>query len=465
MRRLRQQFPDTLVVVGVHSAKFPAEKPTAAIREAVLRHGIQHPVVNDAAFQIWQQHAIRAWPTVVLVDAHGKIVASQSGEVVPEELAPEIQRLVNEADSAGILNRAPLDLALPAEEDGQPRQPLRFPSKILATSGRRIFVADTGHHRVVELQIDRDGRRADIVRIFGNGTPALRDGPAGEAAFHEPRGLALVESRLYVADTGNHAVRAIQLGSGQVRTVAGTGYKAHGAFELGPPLETPLRSPWALAAVEDLLFIAMAGSHQIWVLMEETQIGPFAGNGREALVDGPRAEASFNQPSDLALGLDHLFVADAEASAVRAIRLNESPKVFTLVGQGLFEFGDLDGRGAEVRLQHPVGLAFEGGLLYVADTYNHKVKTLDPRSGEVKTLFGAGQAGRADGLYRRALLNEPEGLAIAGRTLYVADTNNHVLRAVDLDRRLVHTLEVRDAAGGTEVVASPAARGTAPNGA
>ncbi len=131
---------------------------------------------------------------------------------------------------------------------------------------------------------------------------------------------------LYVADTENHAIRAINLGSGRVRTIAGTGEKAHRRLGVGDPTSTPLRSPWALWAEGNILFIAMAGSQQIWVMVGEGQIGPFFGNGREALVDGTAVEASFNQPSDLSLGMGHLFVADSEASAIRAISLGEKPK-------------------------------------------------------------------------------------------------------------------------------------------
>jgi sugar lactone lactonase YvrE len=437
-------FPDTLAVIGVHSAKFPAERLSANLRAAVLRYGIEHPVVNDADFAVWHQYAVRAWPTLVLIDPRGRVVASRSGEVTAEQLAPEIERLVTEAEATGILDRAPLGLAGEAmgEAASEPERPLAFPSKLLATADGRLFIADTGHHRVLELRLARDGRSAEVRRVFGTGRSGLADGPAEEAAFHRPRGLALAGDRLYVADTENHAVRAVHLGTGWVRTLAGTGEKAHGSFALGAPTATPLRSPWAVLAEADFVFIAMAGSHQVWVLVEESQIGPFAGNGREALVDGPREQASFNQPSDLACGLGHLFVADTEASAVRAITLGELPRVFTLVGMGLFEFGDRDGRGNQVRLQHPTGLAFGDGLLYVADSYNHKIKTLDPTTGEVKTLLGTGQAGHNDGLFSRATFYEPEGLALAGRRLYVADTNNHLVRVADLDSRLVRTLEL-----------------------
>jgi hypothetical protein len=195
-----------------------------------------------------------------------------------------------------------------------------------------------------------------------------------------------------------------------------------------------------LWAQEGILLIAMAGSHQIWALVDEAQLGLFAGNGREALVDGPTAEASFNQPSDLSLGMGHLFVADSEASAVRAISLGQEPQVMTLIGQGLFEFGDIDGIGGMVRLQHPTGLTFHNGLVYIADSYNHKLKTLDPTTGEVKTLIGTGQRGHADGPFGEAELFEPEGVIAAEERLYIADTNNHLIRVADLTTKEVQTL-------------------------
>jgi DNA-binding beta-propeller fold protein YncE len=195
--------------------------------------------------------------------------------------------------------------------------------------------------------------------------------------------------------------------------------------------------------MEKILWIAMAGSHQLWVLLCEKQVGVFAGNGAEALVDGPRAEASFNQPSDLALTMNHLFVADAEAGAIRALTLAAEPTVFTLVGQGLFEFGDVDGVGPIVRLQHPTGLAADQDLLYIADSYNHKIKTLNPMTGQVKTLIGTGTPGATDGDFQQAQLFEPEGLVVVNERLYIADTNNHCIRVADLRTQQVQTVDLR----------------------
>jgi len=442
LRRLREQFPNELVVVGVHSAKFPSEQLTANIRQAVMRHGIEHPVVNDAGFKTWNSYAVNAWPTLVLVDPRGRIVGETSGEILAEDFALEIQEVLDE--NRDILNPEPLNLEAAVEDE--PERPLRYPARVLA-AGERMFIADSGHHRIVEVMLEADGLGGQVTRVFGSGTAGFKDGAGAEARFSHPHGMGLKGSPengiLYVADTENHAVRAIDLASGEVRTVAGTGQKGHGRLALGSPTETPLRSPWAVFVLEQYVLIAMAGSHQIWVLINEEQLGPFAGNGREALVDGAVGEASFNQPSDLALGLGHLFVADAEASAVRAISLINEPKVMTLVGQGLFEFGDRDGSTREALLQHPTGLAFDERVLYVADTYNHKIKRLDPAAGTVQTLVGGGEAGLRDGGLEEARLYEPEGVQAYQGRLYIADTNNHQVRVADLSTRQVRTFQLK----------------------
>lgn len=430
-------------MIGVHSAKFPSEHATGAIRQAVLRLGIEHPVVNDTDFRIWNEYNVRAWPTLILIDPNGRIVGETAGEIQAEDMAGEIAEVIN-------ANRDALDatpLKLEGEAEREPERVLEYPSKLLLAPGGVLFVADSGHHRILQLQLDPEGVGAEVTRVFGGGKPGLVDGLAAEAQFNHPHGMALngnaQEGTLYVADTENHAIRAIDLLNGDVRTVAGTGQKAHGQFALGRPTETPLRSPSAVAAFEQYLFIAMAGSHQIWVLINEDQIGPFAGTGAEALVDGPVSKAAFNQPSDLALGMGHLFVADAEASAIRAITLDQTPGTITLVGQGLFEYGDVDGEGEAVRLQHPEGIALEENLLYVADTYNHKIKLLDPTTGRITTLVGSGQPGHNDGAFLSAELFEPEGVQISGSKIYIADTNNHLIRTADLDAREVKTLSLR----------------------
>lgn len=446
LRRLRQLFPHELVIIGVHSAKFPAEKLTENIRAAVMRHDIEHPVVNDQDFEIWNQYGVRAWPTVVLIDPKGKVVAYQSGEIDADEVRQAVEAIKVGLGAEDALDHAALNLV--PETAHERTHMLRYPSKLLATSPMTtaqnlLYIADSGHHRILEVELSDDNFSAPILRTFGSGKPGLRDGAIRQAQFYDPHGMAIFGSTLYVADTGNHAIRAIDLRDGSVRTVAGTGEKGRGlATQMAKPTETPLRSPWALSAIDDVLLIAMTGSHQIWLLVKEETLGIFAGNGAEALVDGPRLEASFNQPSDLVLDMGHLFVADAEASAVRAISLESDPQVFTLVGQGLFAFGDVDGEGADVRLQHPTGLTSHNGLIYVADSYNHKIKLLDPTTGRTQTLIGSGQPGHLDGPFATAQLYEPEGVVELEGRLYIADTNNHAIRVADLEVREIQTLEI-----------------------
>lgn len=405
-----------------------------------MRYGIEHPVVNDTGFQIWNEYAVRAWPTLVLIDPRGRIVTEISGEILAEELAPQIQLVIDQ--NKDILNDEALDLI----QEKDPERPLRFPSRLLIHEDT-MFIADSGHHRILEVKLSEDGLAGEIIRVFGSGTAGLRDGKGPGAQFFHPHGLGLSgdlqNGTLYVADTENHAVRAIRLASSEVITVAGTGQKAHRRLMPGRPTETPLRSPWAVLPVQQVVFIAMAGSHQIWILIDEAQVGPFAGNGREALVDGPAAEASFNQPSDLAFGLGYLFVADAEASAVRAVALRNETAVQTLVGQGLFEFGDRDGSLNEALMQHPTGLAFDQGLIYVADTYNHRIKLLDPVEGWVKSLIGGGEAGFFDGDFSGSRFFEPEGVWVHQGRLYIADTNNHQIRVADLTLKRLSTFHLK----------------------
>jgi hypothetical protein len=456
LRRLRERFPNDLVIIGVHSAKFPSEGITGNIREAAHRYGIEHPVLNDNRFLIWNAYAVRAWPTIILINPTGKIVETEPGEIDADDWIPRIEAILSDFEKQGLLNHAPLSFQ--SGESFMPRSLLSYPSRVITAPGDRLFVADTGNHRILELHLLPSGDAAEIVRAFGSGKPGLQDGALQKAEFHHPRGIYLFNDDLYVADTGNHAIRKINLTTGEINTIAGTGEKGNSRSYNKPEGPLPLRSPWAVLVLpggqeQPIVFIAMAGTHQIWALLEGARLGIFAGTGQEALVDGPTAEASFNQPSDLAYGLGHLFVADPEASAIRAITLNRDLKVFTLVGQGLFEFGDIDGEGATVRLQHPTGVAFTekpgivgeeaSGVLYIADSYNNKVKTLDPFTGRVETLIGTGTPGDKDGLFDKASLYEPEGLAVYGEWLYIADTNNHLIRIADLREHTLGTLALQ----------------------
>lgn len=442
---VEKEFRDQpFVVVGVHSPKFPTEADEHSVRDAVRRYGVTHPVVVDSGHEIWSQYGVRAWPTLVLIDPRGYVVGAGSGEPDAATLGAAVRRVLSE--NADALDPAPL----PLRPDPAPPGSLAYPGKVVA-DGRRIVVADTGHHQVVVA--DADG--AEIVRI-GAGRPGHGDGAFDAALLDHPNGLALDGETLWIADTGSHTIRRADLARGIVETVAGTGSMGRGASAGGPGASTPLRSPWDVAWDGRRLFVAMAGAHQIWTFDPGTgRAEPFAGAGPELRRDGPAATACFAQPSGLALSGGALYVADSEVSSVRAIEdLDGDPLVRTVCGSGdLFGFGDRDGDGEQALLQHPIGIAalpILGGALFVADTFNHKIKVVDPAGGRCSTLFGNGAPERlpelvpGTGLVRAdpltAAFHEPEGCAVLGREILVADTNNHRVVAVSLDdgaRRVV----------------------------
>jgi sugar lactone lactonase YvrE len=436
LRRLEHKYADELVVIGVHSAKFPTEQATANVRQAVMRLSLDHPVINDADFRVWQEYAVRAWPTIMFLDPEGRVVGKHEGEAHFEALDRALAEMVRQYDAAGLLTRAPLDL----NPERPPEGYLRYLGKVLAdAASRRLVVADSGHHRLVVA--DLDGR---VQQVVGSGEPGRQDGPLDTARFHGPQGLALDGDTLYVADTENHAIRAVDLAAGTVKTLAGTGEQATSRMTAGPGRLTALRSPWDLALGDGRLYVAMAGSHQLWALdLAQGTIAPFAGAGPEGLRDGPRAEAHLAQPSGLALDGATVYFADSETSSIRVLDL-AADTVRTLVGLGLFEFGDADGVGDAVRLQHPLAVAVrpDGGLI-VADTYNHRLKLLDPRTRACAAWVGSGEPGHRDEPGLAAQFYEPSGLSLAADTLYVADTNNHAIRTVDLATGVVRTLDLR----------------------
>lgn len=427
-------------MLGVHSPKFPAERELAHLRAAVQQLGIEHPVVQDANHEVWRSWTVRAWPTLALVDPEGRLLGTAAGEIDGDRLGDALQRLIPVYEARGSLVRK-----TPAvSPERQRARTLAHPAKLLVTSNSTLFVADTGHDRVLQLEIDAGHRSARIEKTIGSGSAGFADGALDVARFHGPRGLAQSGSTLYVADTQNHAVRAVDLVTGTVRTIAGTGEIGHGPLRSGgDPRRVALRSPWSLWLDRPWLYVALAGSHQIAVIEDESVMRTFAGDGGERLQDGPALAAGFNQPSDIAGGGGQLYVADPEASAIRRLSSIGKPAVETLVGEGLFEWGDADGFGPSVRLQHPMGLALDG-LLYVADTYNHRIKHMDVVTRQVAALAGSGQAGHQDGPFGRARFFLPEGLAVRDRHLFVADTGNHAIRVCDLGTREVWTLTIAD---------------------
>jgi thiol-disulfide isomerase/thioredoxin len=443
LTKLEEKYKNQLVVIGVHSAKFENEKNTESIRKAVLRYELRHPVVNDADHKIWKAYNVDWWPTIIVIDPEGRPVAGAAGEprFDIKALDQVIANLITKHRKTKTLDETPVRFDTAKFRDG-PDTPLYFPGKVVADErGKRLFIADSTHHRIIVT--DLDGKK---LAIAGLGQPGLKDGPFDKAQFDDPQGMALVDETLYVADRKNNCIRQLDLKTQIVKTVPGTTR----TFTIPKTARAMQCSPWDLWLDDTRLFVAMSGSHQIWTLNLKTNaFTSFAGNAEENLTDGPRPMASFAQPSGLTSDGNYIYVADCEVSAVRRIKLDGTGPVETLAGRGLFDFGDRDGPGqvadanerktVEARLQHTLGVAYYEGKLYVADTYNSKIKAIDLRTKMVTTYLGDPAQKGDDRLF-----NEPGGVSIGGDKLYVADTNAHRIRVIDLKTKAVKTLELKD---------------------
>eukprot|EP00913_Durusdinium_trenchii_P010913 g10242.t1 len=433
LKYLEKKYPNELVVIGVHSAKFDTEKVTSSIRNAIVRYEIEHPVINDANMTVWSRYRVEAWPTLVMLDPEGYYCGQISGEGHRELLVQVIDRLIEYHKAKGTLDRTPVSFAL--ERKKLKPTPLKYPGKVLADKkNNRLFIADTNHNRIVVSTLD--GKLLDII---GSGAIGKKDGSYAEAQFDHPHGMALVGNTLYVADTENHLIRKIDLARKRVSRFAGTGKQSLRREITGKLREIALNSPWSIDHVDGTLYVCMAGPHQIWSHKLGTEhISVFAGSGAEDIINGPHLAAALAQPSGITNDGKYLYVADSEGSAIRSITVDPEGKVDTVAGasdlpfgRSLFEFGDRDAFGSNARFQHPLGVTYVNKTLYVADAYNHKIKKVEltPKGGRVSTWLGDGKAGtRLD----PPRFSEPEGVSAAGGKLYIADTNNHRICVADL---------------------------------
>lgn len=429
LRELEERHADTLVIVGVHSPKFVHEAEYQAVVDAVERYGVHHPVLDDPELATWKQYAVRAWPTLVVIDPEGYVVAQHAGEGHAHALETLVSELEAEHAAKGTLRRGEGPYVPPEPEPTD----LRFPGKAVRLPGSGHFlVSDTTRHQLVEL--DADGET--VVRRIGSGERGLADGPAETARFSEPQGLLVLPSAggdgpdglLLVADTVNHALRTYDPATGEVATVAGTGKQWwQGSPTDGAAREVALSSPWDLAWFEDRVWIAMAGVHQLWTYdPAEGTVAVAAGTTNEGLVDGPAREAWFAQPSGLSAAGGRLWVADSETSAVRWLTRDEDGDlvVRTAVGTGLFDFGHRDGDAGQALLQHPLGVtALADGSVAVADTYNHALRRYDPATGAVTTLATD--------------LREPSGAVLADDDIVVVESARHRLTRLRLPEEAV----------------------------
>ena len=405
LRDLELKYPDTLTIVGVHSGKFHAERETDRVRDASLRLGNTHPIVNDRQFRIWRGYAVNAWPTLAFVSPEGRVLGMRAGEFRPEQFSSLLDAIIDAYSTGDTLDRRALHF--PADQPSIPPGLLRYPGKV-ELDGDRMAIADSGNGRVIIARLSSDGRRATIERVIGGATEGGGHWVSGSSNY--PQGMAFDGDTLYVADAGSHEIRAADLSTGVIRTIAGTGRQLRTRDD---QREGALSSPWDVTLVGRTLYIAMAGVHQLWSLdLATNTMRVNSGKFHEDIVDGPHAEAVLAQPMGITSDDRRLYFVDSETSAVRWSDTDPAGRVGTITGTGLFDFGDRDGVGDDVLMQHPQGIAHHpDGRLLVADSYNDALKWVDPTTRTVTTWVRE--------------LHEPSGVACAEDAAYVADTNAH----------------------------------------
>jgi thiol-disulfide isomerase/thioredoxin len=433
LRKVEEAFPDEVVVIGVHSPKFSAEKKLENVQAAIGRYDIKHPVIHDPDMTLWKQYGVHAWPTLIFVDPAGYIIANTSGEPEPLHLLNAVRDLLDKYEQEGSLHPQKLELTTTPV----PATRLSFPGKIKPLPGpEKIWmVADSGHHQIVLF----NDQGVEQKRI-GHGKRGGNDGPAEQASFNSPQGMIADDKAIYVADTNNHAIRRIDRKTWAVTTLAGTGERGMmliNKFEAAKGRS--LASPWDLEIKDHILFFANAGSHQIGALdLSENKIRLIAGTGGESIRDGDVLHAELAQPSGLVFKPNHgaLYFADSETSSIRLIHMKDG-RVETLVGKGLFDFGHKNGPFKSAKLQHALGLAaLDDNNLVVADSYNATLRRLDLANKEASDMDDGWNC--TDPLCLP--FAEPAGVWADGpHRLLVSDTNNNRIVEVDLSAKTTRT--------------------------
>lgn len=416
------RYADGLTVIAVHTPKFEAERDPRIAQKTLNRLGCRMPAIHDPLFLLWQHYHLNAWPSVVLIDAAGEVQHRLLGDHQRSAIDLAVQGML---DRAGAQQRVfgvqSLDLRR------EPRLPLAFPCGI-AVGPSHLYIADSAHHRILECT--HEGR---VLRSFGSGTPGYVDGHPAESSFHGPRGLHLGRDALYVADTGNHALRRIALLNGESDTVAGTGQRRQFGEGMGSvATATALDTPWSVTGSNDKLYISMAAAQQVWEFDQvQRSLSVLAGAGEIGFADGAGDRALMAQPAGMALVQQSLYVADSAASAIRSISVTGG-QIHSLVGHGLFEFGIQDGVRQSALLQYPLDIALDPSqpTLWIADTYNNRIRFLRLGGGDLRSL-------QLD-----YVLYEPAAIAVAAGALWIANTHAHEVLRFDLETRQVQRLPI-----------------------
>lgn len=428
IKKMEQQFGSKLTVIGVHSGKFDNEKDPRAIRKAVLKYDITHPVINDSQLKIWNNFEIKAWPSFVLINPHGDVEKIYSGENELLRVKKDIKKLIKKYKYQ--INRDALPIRL--EKHDLIGNVLSFPTKLeyvnnFSYKSRHvpaIFISNSGQHNIVVTSLV-----GDIILKIGSGKEGFEDGSFDVASFSSPQGLLYFAEKLYVADKGNHALRVIDFKEGKVTTLIGSGQRGevvenNGEFSEAKDLELASPTDIEFFPNKETIAIANSGTHQILSYnLKSQKISILAGNGSEGIDDGKYPENSLAQTEDMSAYGHKLYFIDSESSSLRS--LDENGNVKTLIGKDLFKFGHENGGIDKALMQHPLGLIVDDTGAYISDSFNHTIRKYDFSSGQIRDLIGAKKRGDGVGSASATQFDEPDGIVAVLDRFYVADSNNN----------------------------------------
>ncbi len=439
IKKLEAEFGNKLLVIGVHSGKFKNEKDIASIKKAVLKYDIQHLVVNDSELKIWNKFNINAWPTLVLINPRGKVEKRYIGENDVKYARKDIINMVEKYRYHLNREKAPILL----EKNKIVRTVLSYPTKITFSrnfsyksyEGEAFFIANTGSNNVLVVKPN-----GEVIVQVGSKTPGLRDGVIDMARFNSPSGLLIDENKLYVADTGNHSLRVVDFKEESVKTLVGIGSRGQILSKEKSGLSFALSSPSDIEFFPNKSTIAIAnsGSHQILSYdINSKNISVLAGNGYEGIKDGKYPNNYLAQTSDLSVYGQNLYFLDSETSSLRV--LNKNGQVKTLIGRGLFDFGDKNGDRNKALMQHPLGLFVNSRGAYIADSFNHKIRKYNFGTKKLSNLFGSS---RGQDLGENMKFDEPDDIYVIDEVMYIVDSNNNRIVKIDYDDMKANILNV-----------------------
>jgi len=421
LNRLAGRFSDELVILCAHLPELPAAMRRSHVRSLISRQDVRFPVLHDPERVCRALFGIHDQPVRILIDRDGCIVGTSHGIGKQSHLERVIAHQISLC--GGWARRGP---PFKVRLEPATRGTLHFPTRLIVAHDR-LYIADSGNNRILMTT-----KQGGILREYGGVAAGFVDGPAGSAAFDNPQGLCRVDEYVYVADTGNHAIRRINLRTDEVETLAGTGSDAgQDLSKLSMPRDCVLNTPCDVLFRRGQLFIAMTGLHQVWRLsMIDNVLSIFAGSGAAGSADGPSHLASFTQPVSLAWCDGRFYCVDAGSGTVRCIDPVSGYVTTLQVG------ADRAGTGAAgmEQLQHPLDITSDERRkrLWIADTWNNTIRSVDIRVRPATR----GVSGRR--------LDEPAGLAFDNNTLYIANTNAHEVLRVDTDSGRAEALNVTE---------------------